>query len=74
MLRELGMEVSALQVARLYQDFLNVLVIDPADQALRPDIERLGIQVVVTNTVMRGAKEKKELARVLVSLLKEQAA
>ena len=74
MLRELGMEVSALQVARLYQDFLDVMVIDPADQALRPDIERLGIQVVVTNTVMRGWREKKELAQVLVSLLDEPAA
>ena len=74
MLLDLGMEVSALQVARLYQNFLDVLVIDTADQALRPDIEQLGIKVMVTRTVMRGAKEKKELARVLVSLLKEQAA
>ena len=74
MLRDLGMEVSALQVAKLYKDFLNVLVIDQSDEPLRAEIERLGVQVVVAQTVMRGAEEKVKLAQSVVSILKEQAA
>ena len=74
MLRDLGMEVSALQIAELYRDFLDVLVIDHADAALKTEIEKLGIKVVVAATVMRSLEEKKNLATVVVSLLKERAA
>ena len=74
MLRDLGMEVSALQVAKLYKDFLNVLVIDHADETIRSEIERIGVQVVVAQTIMHGAEEKVKLAQVVISILDEQAA
>ena len=74
MLRDLGMEVSALQVAKLYKDFLNVLVIDHADETIRSEIERMGVQVVVAQTIMHGAQEKVKLAQVVISILNEQAA
>ena len=68
MLRDLGMEVSALQVAKLYKDFLDVLVIDHADETIRSEVEQTGVQVVVAQTIMRGAEEKVKLAQAVVSI------
>jgi LPPG:FO 2-phospho-L-lactate transferase len=64
LMRAMNVEVSALGVARLYRDFLDVLVIDQVDSALQAEIEALGIRAVVTDTIMRGAAEKAALARV----------
>ncbi|MFN0084975.1 MAG: 2-phospho-L-lactate transferase [Blastocatellia bacterium] len=63
MMAELGMEVSAAQVARLYADFLDVYVLDSKDADAGPEIEALGPRVVATNTVMSGREEKAALAR-----------
>ncbi|HEY5002512.1 MAG TPA: 2-phospho-L-lactate transferase, partial [Ktedonobacteraceae bacterium] len=59
----LGMEVSALGVARCYRDFLDVMVIDEQDAHLTGAIEDLGIPTVVTNTIMRDGPTKAALAR-----------
>lgn len=63
MLAELGMEVSAAQVARLYADFLDVFILDRRDEAERAAIEQLALQVIVTDTVMSGPAEKLLLAQ-----------
>ncbi len=63
MLRGLGHEVSPLGVARLYQDFLRVMVLDEQDAALATAVRAIGIQAVVAPTIMRGPAEKRELAR-----------
>jgi LPPG:FO 2-phospho-L-lactate transferase len=62
MLADLGKEVSALQVARLYEGFVDVFILDRQDAAEKGGIEGLGMKVVVTNTVMSGAAEKLALA------------
>jgi LPPG:FO 2-phospho-L-lactate transferase len=59
----LGMEVSAVGVARCYRDFLDVMVIDKQDAPLAVEIEDLGIPTVVTNTIMRDRSAKAGLAR-----------
>src|SRR5947209_5728681 len=60
----LGMEVSAVGVARCYRDFLDVMVIDEQDADLFSRIEDdMGIPTVVTNTIMRDMTAKAELAR-----------
>ncbi|MBI1885008.1 MAG: 2-phospho-L-lactate transferase [Chloroflexi bacterium] len=69
MLREMGHEASAAQVGRLYRDFLDVLIIDQADADLRPDIEASGLEVVVTDTIMRDMEKKAALARAALSPL-----
>lgn len=58
----LGMEVSAVGVARCYRDFLDVMVIDEQDAHLAERVEDLGIPAVVTNTIMRDATSKAALA------------
>jgi LPPG:FO 2-phospho-L-lactate transferase len=69
MMKSMGLRPSALQVAELYRDFLDVFVLDRVDQRLAPKIEALGMRVVVANTIMTGLAEKKALARVVVQAL-----
>lgn len=58
----LGMEVSAVGVARHYRDFLDVMVIDKQDAHLLERVEDLGIPAIATNTIMRDATSKAALA------------
>jgi LPPG:FO 2-phospho-L-lactate transferase len=62
MLAGLGHDVSSLGVARLYQDFLDGLVLDEEDAALAPEVEALGMRVLVTRTIMGGADDRRRLA------------
>lgn len=71
MMKTMGMEVSALGVARIYQGLVDVLVIDNVDASLAPAIEKLGVRTVVTNTIMTGTREKKALARTVVQALQK---
>jgi LPPG:FO 2-phospho-L-lactate transferase len=66
LLAGLGLEVSAYSVAKLYADFLDVFVIDVADSAEKARIEELGVNVKVTNTVMRTLEDKVSLAKVVL--------
>ncbi len=62
-MRGLGMDVSAIGVARCYRDFLDVMVIDEQDVHLVSEIEDLGIPTVATNTIMRDDVAKATLAK-----------
>jgi LPPG:FO 2-phospho-L-lactate transferase len=66
LMRGLGFEVSAFSVAELYSDFLDTFVLDVADSAEKDRIEKLGIEVEVTNTLMKSLKDKVELARTVL--------
>lgn len=69
LMRGLGLEVSAYAVAELYQDFLDAFVIDQVDEVERERIERLGLHVVTTNTLMKCIEDKVRLARVVLGLV-----
>ncbi|MBT5773858.1 MAG: 2-phospho-L-lactate transferase [Dehalococcoidia bacterium] len=62
MLASLGHEVSALGVARLYLGLVDTLVIDNADVGLVDDIEKLGMQTLVLDSMMRGRDGRQRLA------------
>ncbi|MSQ33123.1 MAG: 2-phospho-L-lactate transferase [Dehalococcoidia bacterium] len=70
MLGELGMEVSALQVSRLYRDLAATLILDEADRDLAHAVTALGMRAAVTNTVMRGLAEKVALAHAALDALR----
>ncbi len=74
MLAQLGHDVSALGVTRMYHDICGTIVIDPADSAQRPAIEALGVEVVVHPTVMRNLEDKELLARRIMQITAKQAA
>jgi LPPG:FO 2-phospho-L-lactate transferase len=52
MLASLGHESSALGVARLYAGLATGFVLDPIDAHHAPEIERLGLRTLVTDTIM----------------------
>ena len=69
MMKSLGMRVSALGVAELYRDFVDVFILDQVDAGQAAKVEALGIRVVVTDTIMTSMAKKKALARAAVGLM-----
>lgn len=63
MMRGLGIEVSSYGVAKLYADFIDTIVIDHKDILEKSRIEKIGVKVKVTNTIMKNLKDKIELAK-----------
>ena len=63
MFTELGIEPSALSVARHYGNILDGFVIDHDDAELAIEIEGLEIRTLVTRTVMRTRNERRRLAQ-----------
>jgi LPPG:FO 2-phospho-L-lactate transferase len=72
MLAQLGHEVSALGVARMYQDICGTMVIDPIDATQRRAIEALGIEVLVHPTIMRNLEDKELVARRILQFTASQ--
>ena len=66
LLKGLGLEVSAYSVAKLYADFLDTFILDTADSAEKDKIEKLGIEVKVTNTIMRTLEDRIRLAETVL--------
>jgi LPPG:FO 2-phospho-L-lactate transferase len=66
MMKSMHLRPSAVDVAKLYRDFVGVFVLDDIDRACAPGIESLGMRALVTNTLMTGLRQKKELARVVM--------
>lgn len=67
LLADLGHEVSAVGVARLYRPFASALVIDEADADLAPAVEAEGLRAIVAPTVMHDQATAEALARVTLS-------
>lgn len=67
MMEAAGYEASPLGVARYYGDLLDVMVIDEQDAALAPAIERMGLRVVVLQTVMGDRDDRVRLASELLA-------
>ena len=70
MMSELGLGVSALDVARhycrRYPGLMDCFVIDESDAILAADIRELGVDVAVTRTVMKSRADKQGLARFIL--------
>jgi LPPG:FO 2-phospho-L-lactate transferase len=70
MMGELGHEVSALGVARIYQDLVDIFVLDREDEALRVAIELLGLKVLAADTLMSSPEAQKRLARQVLEMIR----
>ena len=66
MMRELGVPVSAVGVARHYAGLVTRFVIDEQDAALAPQVRALGMKVAVAPTVMATSESRVALARRVV--------
>ena len=69
MMLELGYDVSALGVAKIYREVCSTFVIDEADADQRAGIEALGMRPVVLSTVMLTVEDKENLARAILRLV-----
>ncbi len=70
MLTSLGHEASATGVARLYADFLDVLVIDQEDAGLAGEVGALSVRAHVTDTIMRDAASRRALAEATLQAIR----
>jgi LPPG:FO 2-phospho-L-lactate transferase len=58
-----GFEVSIGGVAHIYQDFLDLLIVDSQDEMAAAALEKAGLRVVCTPTIMRKNADRVALAR-----------
>jgi LPPG:FO 2-phospho-L-lactate transferase len=72
MMRELGIAVTALGVARHYCDcypgLVDYFVLDESDATLSDQIRELGMAVAITSTIMKSREDKQQLARFCLQL------
>lgn len=66
MMKSMRLRPAAVEVARLYADFAGIFVLDEVDGQQAAEVESFGMRPVITNTVMRGLRERKSLARAVV--------
>jgi LPPG:FO 2-phospho-L-lactate transferase len=64
MLRATGHDPSPVGVALLYADLIDAMVIDSVDAADAGDLASQGVRPVVTDTIMRDAAARRNLATV----------
>jgi len=69
MMSDLHHEVSALGVSRIYQELLDIMIIDEQDKHLKNEIEKLGIRVVVCDTIMSSLQKKIDLSNIVLRAL-----
>ena len=71
LMRGLGLEVSSTQVAKLYGDFLDEMVIDEQDSFEGDAIRSIGLKTLVVDTVMSNDEKAEKLAANVLKLLDE---
>ena len=74
MMRTLGHEVSALGVARIYEELATGFIIDRSDAEEGPEIEALGVRVLTTDAVMHDGEDRARLAREVLGLCSDLGA
>jgi LPPG:FO 2-phospho-L-lactate transferase len=69
LMEQLGLSPSALEVARHYRGLLRGFVMDREDAAQADAVRALGMDVLVTDTVMTDAASKARLAAEVLAFL-----
>lgn len=64
---DLGIEASAIGIAKIYADLLDCLLIDTIDEHLKGEIEKIGLKAIVTNTIMKNTIDSTNLARIAIN-------
>ncbi len=69
-----GLPVSIHGVAEAYRDFLDYLVVDSSDQDHAPGLRRSGLEICLTQTIMKSDVERIDLARAVLSFVSNSSA
>ncbi|NHI94422.1 MAG: 2-phospho-L-lactate transferase [Candidatus Lokiarchaeota archaeon] len=70
LMRGLGMEVSAFSIANYYKNLISAFIIDIQDESQKEKIEKLGIEVFITDTLMKNMEIKKTLAEIALKYIR----
>jgi LPPG:FO 2-phospho-L-lactate transferase len=71
MMQELNMPVSALGVAQVYKGLVDGFIIDTADVEYAEEIEALGMNVLITKTMMTSLEDREKLAQDTLDFAKD---
>ena len=63
LLNELGYEASASAVAKMYKDIVGTFVIDDVDKHEKKRIQELGLNCIITDTVMTNSTKAADLCK-----------
>jgi len=69
MYAELGIQPSALAVARHYGSRLTHIVLDKVDQMHAAEVENMGIKTLIKNTIMRTPEDRRRLAQDVLNFI-----
>ena len=65
-MKALGIDVSSVGVASLYEDFLDNIVVDCKDYDKKSQLNQIVNKVTITNTIMNNLGAKKNLAQIII--------
>jgi 2-phospho-L-lactate transferase/gluconeogenesis factor (CofD/UPF0052 family) len=63
-----GYPVSIVGIAEFYHDFLDLLVVDHQDSQVADELQKSGMRVHCTQTIMRTPEDRAGLARAVLEL------
>jgi LPPG:FO 2-phospho-L-lactate transferase len=66
MYSELGFTPSALAVARHYREFLSGFILDQIDQKMEKEVQKLGMHIYITDTIMKTDQDRVRLAKEVI--------
>ena len=69
LMKGLGLEVNSIEIAKIYKDFLDIMVLDESDRSITENIEELGIKTLVTNTVIPDEKTSMQLSKKILEFV-----
>ena len=72
MYRELGIEPSALAVAKHYQNLITGFVLDEVDAKLEAEIQGLNMKTLITKTLMENSDKRRRLAEDVLHFIGNQ--
>ena len=72
MYRELGIQPSALAVAKHYQNLITGFVLDEVDAKLEAEIQGLNMQTLITKTLMENSDNRRRLAEDVLHFIRNQ--
>jgi LPPG:FO 2-phospho-L-lactate transferase len=64
-----GLPVSIVGVARAYEDFLDILIVDGRDSSMADQLNRAGLRVHCADILMNSAEDKAALAQTVLQLV-----
>jgi len=69
LMKGLGMEVSSKQIANIYIDFLDVMVIDKQDSFEERGIREMGLDILVADTIMANDRKSRDMSKIILGYL-----